>query len=57
MSEASPSAASTAPKALAWIEPQFIEGGCLCGGIRYRVDFPEGHDFRKSVSQMSQLLS
>ncbi|KAK3939508.1 putative glutathione-dependent formaldehyde-activating enzyme [Diplogelasinospora grovesii] len=25
--------------------PKFIEGGCLCGALRYRVDFPEGHDF------------
>ncbi|KAH8912100.1 hypothetical protein BR93DRAFT_963300 [Coniochaeta sp. PMI_546] len=28
--------------------PKFIEGGCLCGSLRYRVDFPEDHDFRKA---------
>ncbi len=29
--------------------PKFIEGGCLCGTLRYRVDFPDNHDFRKRV--------
>ncbi|KAJ9162276.1 hypothetical protein NKR19_g1383 [Coniochaeta hoffmannii] len=28
--------------------PKFVEGGCLCGSLRYRVDFPEDHDFKKS---------
>ncbi|KAJ2901898.1 glutathione-dependent formaldehyde-activating GFA [Zalerion maritima] len=26
-------------------KPQTITGGCLCGSVRYRVDFPEDHDF------------
>ncbi|KAI0010899.1 glutathione-dependent formaldehyde-activating GFA [Xylariaceae sp. FL0662B] len=26
-------------------KPTSITGGCLCGSIRYRVDFPEDHDF------------
>ena len=30
-------------------KPEFITGGCLCGSIRYRVDFPKDHDFEKSV--------
>ncbi|KAI0119056.1 Mss4-like protein [Daldinia grandis] len=25
--------------------PTSITGGCLCGSIRYRVDFPKDHDF------------
>ncbi|KAK4146078.1 Mss4-like protein [Dichotomopilus funicola] len=28
--------------------PKFITGGCLCNSLRYRVDFPEGHDFKAS---------
>ncbi|OIW31659.1 hypothetical protein CONLIGDRAFT_553357, partial [Coniochaeta ligniaria NRRL 30616] len=28
--------------------PKFVEGGCLCGSLRYRIDFPEDHDFKKS---------
>ncbi|TPX17738.1 uncharacterized protein E0L32_002839 [Thyridium curvatum] len=29
-------------------KPKFIEGGCLCGGLRYRVDFDvDKHDFLK----------
>ncbi|KAI1104566.1 glutathione-dependent formaldehyde-activating GFA [Jackrogersella minutella] len=28
-------------------KPTYITGGCLCGSIRYRVDFPDGHDFLK----------
>ncbi|KAI3320809.1 glutathione-dependent formaldehyde-activating enzyme [Xylariaceae sp. AK1471] len=28
--------------------PKYVTGGCLCGSIRYRVDFPENHDFLRS---------
>ncbi|KAI8632941.1 glutathione-dependent formaldehyde-activating enzyme [Xylariaceae sp. FL1651] len=28
--------------------PGFVTGGCLCGSIRYRIDFPKDHDFLKS---------
>ncbi|KAI1779357.1 glutathione-dependent formaldehyde-activating GFA [Hypoxylon cercidicola] len=28
-------------------KPQSVTGGCLCGSIRYRVNFPKGHDFLK----------
>ncbi|KAK3905693.1 putative glutathione-dependent formaldehyde-activating enzyme [Staphylotrichum tortipilum] len=28
--------------------PKFVTGGCLCGQIRYRVDFPAHHDFEAS---------
>lgn len=35
---------------LPWIEPKFIDGGCLCGAVRYHIDFPAGHDFRRCVS-------
>lgn len=31
--------------------PKFVEGGCLCGKLRYRVTFPENHDFGANVSQ------
>jgi hypothetical protein len=30
--------------------PKFVTGGCLCGSIRYRVEFNKDHDFTKSVS-------
>ncbi|ROW06489.1 hypothetical protein VMCG_04260 [Cytospora schulzeri] len=26
-------------------KPKLITGGCLCGALRYRVDFPHDHDF------------
>ncbi|KAH8898640.1 glutathione-dependent formaldehyde-activating GFA [Thozetella sp. PMI_491] len=26
--------------------PKRIEGGCLCGSIRYKVEFPEDHSFQ-----------
>lgn len=29
-------------------KPRFITGGCLCGALRYRVDFSDDHDFLKS---------
>jgi hypothetical protein len=29
--------------------PKFIEGGCCCGSLRYRIDFPEDHDFAGRV--------
>ncbi|KAK4189507.1 Mss4-like protein [Podospora australis] len=28
--------------------PKTITGGCLCGSIRYRVDFPPDHNFQTS---------
>ncbi|KAI1172909.1 hypothetical protein F4777DRAFT_484316 [Nemania sp. FL0916] len=28
--------------------PKYITGGCLCEALRYRVDFPENHDFQKN---------
>ncbi|KAI1501883.1 glutathione-dependent formaldehyde-activating GFA [Biscogniauxia marginata] len=31
-------------------KPTTITGGCLCGSIRYKVDFPKDHDFLKSSS-------
>ena len=30
-------------------KPKSITGGCLCGGVKYRVDFPDGHDFRSQA--------
>lgn len=32
-------------------KPLLVTGGCLCGAIRYRVDFPHGHDFAENVSK------
>ena len=29
--------------------PTTIEGGCLCGGVRYKVDFAADHDWKKAV--------
>ncbi|KAI2469734.1 glutathione-dependent formaldehyde-activating GFA [Annulohypoxylon bovei var. microspora] len=36
---AGPTAADSFPK------PASITGGCLCGAIKYKADFPDGHDF------------
>ncbi|KAK3379216.1 Mss4-like protein [Lasiosphaeria ovina] len=30
--------------------PKLIKGGCLCGALRYQVDFPADHDFKASSS-------
>jgi hypothetical protein len=35
---------------LAKPRPKFATGGCLCGAVRYRVLFKEGHDFWENVS-------
>lgn len=32
-------------------KPARVTGGCLCGAVRYRVDFPGGYDFAKNVSK------
>ncbi|KAI0430389.1 Mss4-like protein [Xylaria sp. FL1042] len=29
-------------------KPKYITGGCLCEALRYRIDFPENHDFEAS---------
>ncbi|KAK4125984.1 hypothetical protein N657DRAFT_568464 [Parathielavia appendiculata] len=29
-------------------KPKFITGGCLCNSLRYRVNFPDDHDFEAS---------
>ncbi|KAI0202442.1 hypothetical protein F4808DRAFT_459044 [Astrocystis sublimbata] len=29
-------------------KPKYVTGGCLCGSLRYRIEFPEGHDFEKN---------
>lgn len=31
-------------------KPARVTGGCLCGAVRYRVDFPRDYDFAKNVS-------
>lgn len=36
-------------------KPARVTGGCLCGAIRYRVDFPHDYDFAKNVSEFSLL--
>ncbi|KAJ7063592.1 Mss4-like protein [Mycena amicta] len=29
-------------------KPASVTGGCLCGGVRYRVEFSETHDFERA---------
>lgn len=36
-------------------KPKHVTGGCLCGAVRYRLDFPHDHDFTKNVSKVSLL--
>ncbi|CAJ2504101.1 Uu.00g114950.m01.CDS01 [Anthostomella pinea] len=38
----------SAPTVQNFPKPKSVTGGCLCGSIRYRVDFPDGHDFLQS---------
>lgn len=38
-------------------KPSSITGGCLCGSIRYRVDFPPTHDFISAVSFYREMES
>ncbi|KAM0813003.1 putative CENP-V/GFA domain-containing protein [Seiridium cardinale] len=38
------------PTAENFAKPESITGGCLCGSIRYKVDFPKDHDFLGSSS-------
>ncbi|KAJ7184410.1 Mss4-like protein [Mycena filopes] len=28
--------------------PKFVTGGCLCGGVRYRIDFSADHDWKRA---------
>ena len=30
--------------------PKTISGGCLCGGVRYKIDFAVDHDWKSGVS-------
>ena len=41
--------------AMASTAPTYITGGCLCGKIRYRADFPKDHDFQKMVRSLSHV--
>lgn len=41
--------ATSIPTQSDFAKPDFITGGCLCGSIRYRVEFPKDHDFLASV--------
>lgn len=36
-------------------KPKHVTGGCLCGAVRYRLNFPQDHDFTKNVSKVSLL--
>lgn len=36
--------------------PKAIEGGCLCGGIRYKIDFADDHDWKTAVSTYVHLM-
>ena len=31
-------------------KPKFVTGGCLCGAVRYRIDFADEFEFTKMVS-------
>ncbi|KAH8886885.1 hypothetical protein GQ53DRAFT_657071 [Thozetella sp. PMI_491] len=28
--------------------PKVVEGGCLCRALRYRINFPDNHDFKEA---------
>lgn len=30
-------------------KPHVVQGGCLCGSVRYTITFPPDHDFASSV--------
>jgi hypothetical protein len=32
-------------------KPKSITGGCLCGGVRYQIDFSPDHDWEHGVSE------
>lgn len=36
--------------------PTSVSGGCLCGSVRYRLTFPSGHDWKRSVRLISRFL-
>ena len=33
--------------------PKSITGGCLCGGIRYQIDFAVDHDWKSGVGPLT----
>lgn len=37
-------------------KPVRVTGGCLCGAVRYRLDFPPGHDFAKNVGKFENAV-
>jgi hypothetical protein len=43
------------PKVFPFPTPKYITGGCLCGSLRYRVDFPPEHDFEASVHPLPRI--
>ncbi|KAI0476391.1 glutathione-dependent formaldehyde-activating GFA [Xylariaceae sp. FL0804] len=42
-----------APKSDSFAKPKSVSGGCLCGQVRYQVDFPDGHDFVRNSGSCS----
>lgn len=38
-------------------KPSRVTGGCLCGAVRYRLDFPPDYDFAKNVSKLFFMLA
>lgn len=37
------------------LTPKAVTGGCLCGGVRFQVDFAPDHDWQKGVSSPKNL--
>lgn len=33
--------------------PKKVTGSCQCSRIAYKIDFPEGHDFKENISYIS----